>query len=72
MASWTKCWENLVRYQGGTIYLRAKVEGKPVRVSLQTDDLRIAKIKRDAKLEAKLEAMRVAVSLSRSHHHSLV
>jgi integrase len=51
MASWTKCGENLVRYQGGTIYLRAKVEGKPVRVSLQTDDLRIAKIKRDAKLE---------------------
>jgi integrase len=55
MSEWTKVGENLVRYQGGTIYLRAKVHGKVIRVSLETSDLRIAKIKRDDRL-SKLRA----------------
>jgi hypothetical protein len=48
---WKKIGENLVRHPGGQIYLRAKVNGKPVRKSLHTDDLRTAKRKRDAELE---------------------
>lgn len=51
MSDWQQVGENLVRHRGGTIYVRAKVMGKVKRVSLQTDDLRIAKIKRDAMLE---------------------
>lgn len=51
MGTWTQVAENLVRHQGGTIYLRAKVAGKVIRVSLDTKDLRIAKIKRDEELE---------------------
>ncbi|GAA5116988.1 site-specific integrase [Luteolibacter yonseiensis] len=47
MSDWTQVGENLVRHRAGTIYLRAKVEGKVKRVSLGTSDLRIAKIKRD-------------------------
>lgn len=39
--------ENLVRHRGGTYYLNAKVGGKKIRRSLETADLRIAKIKRD-------------------------
>lgn len=35
-----------VRHRSGTIYLRAKVADKIVRISLKTSDLRIAKIKR--------------------------
>src|SRR5687767_2992762 len=50
MSDWTQVGENLVRHVGGTIYLRAKVAGKVIRVSLQTSDLRIAKIKRDDRL----------------------
>jgi hypothetical protein len=50
MGDWTKVGENLQRHVGGTIYLRAKVKGKVIRVSLGTKDLRIAKLKRDAKL----------------------
>lgn len=50
MATWKKVGEHLVRHSGGTIYLRARVDGKPIRVSLGTDDLRIAKIARDARL----------------------
>lgn len=49
---WTQVGENLVRHRGGTIYLRAKVAGKVVRFSLETSDLRIAKIKRDDHLQA--------------------
>ncbi|MCF7675352.1 MAG: site-specific integrase [Akkermansiaceae bacterium] len=49
--TWKQIGENLVRYRGGTIYLRAKVGGKVVRKSLGTADVRIAKIKRDAELE---------------------
>lgn len=50
MSDWQQVGENLVRHRGGTIYLRAKVAGKIKRISLQTTDLRIAKIKRDATL----------------------
>jgi len=50
---WVRVGENLVRHRAGTIYLRAKVPGKkgPLRISLETGDLRIAKIARDARLE---------------------
>lgn len=50
MATWQKVGENLVRHSGGVIYLRGRVNGKPIRVSLGTSDLRIAKIARDARL----------------------
>jgi integrase len=50
MSDWTQVGENLVRHKGGKIYLRAKVKGKVIRVSLETSDLRIAKIKRDDRL----------------------
>ncbi len=50
MSDWTQVGENLVRHRGGKIYLRAKVKGKVIRVSLGTSDLRIAKIKRDDRL----------------------
>jgi integrase len=52
MGKWTKAGENLVRHWAGTYYLRAKVAGKTKRISLQTDDLRVAKLKRDAQLDA--------------------
>lgn len=52
MTTWKKVGENLVRHSGGTIYLRGRVAGKPIRVSLGTNDLRIAKIARDARLFA--------------------
>ena len=50
MSNWTQVGENLVKHVGGTIYLRAKVKGKVIRLSLRTTDLRIAKIKRDDRL----------------------
>lgn len=56
MSDWKKVGENLVRHAGGTIYLRGRVGGKPIRVSLGTNDLRIAKIARDAKLDALRDA----------------
>ncbi len=46
----TQVEENLVRHVGGTIYLRTKVQGKVIRVSLETSDLRIAKNKRPDRL----------------------
>lgn len=49
--TWKKVGENLVRHSGGTIYLRGRVGGKPIRISLETEDLRIAKIARDATLD---------------------
>jgi integrase len=49
--TWTKAAENIVRHPSGTYYLRAKIDGKNVRKSLGTSDLRIAKKKRDARLE---------------------
>lgn len=52
MSDWKQVGENLVRHKAGTIYLRAKVAGKVQRRSLGTDDLRIAKIKRDEILAA--------------------
>lgn len=42
---------------GGIIYLRGRVAGKPIRVSLETSDLRIAVIKRDSRLNAMREAV---------------
>lgn len=51
MGDWTKVGENLVKHVGGTIYLRAKVKGKVIRVSLNTSDIRIAKIARDHRLQ---------------------
>jgi integrase len=56
VSDWKKVGENLVRHSGGTIYLRGRVGGKPIRVSLGTNDLRIAKIARDAKLDALRQA----------------
>lgn len=50
MGKWTQVGENLVKHQSGTIYLRAKVKGKVIRVSLEVTDLRIAKLKRDDRL----------------------
>lgn len=56
-ATWTKAGENLVRHSAGTYYLRAKVAGKPIRESLGVSDLKLAKIKRDARMtELKAEA----------------
>jgi hypothetical protein len=37
---WSNVGENPVRHPAGTIYLRAKVGGKKVRLSLDTSDLR--------------------------------
>ncbi|MBK1881007.1 site-specific integrase [Luteolibacter pohnpeiensis] len=39
--------ENLIRHRSGTYYLNAKISGKKVRVSLKTDNLKLAKIARD-------------------------
>lgn len=50
MGDWQQVGENLVRHRSGKVYLRAKVDGKIKRVSLKTNDLRIAKIKRDSML----------------------
>ena len=48
----TKAAEHRVKHSTGKLYLHAKVAGKHVRISLSTSDLRIAKLRRDAKLEA--------------------
>lgn len=50
MGDWQQAAENIVKHANGTYYLRAKVLGKVIRVSLKTKDLRIAKIKRDDRL----------------------
>lgn len=65
METWKQVGENLVRYQGGTIYLRAKVAGKVIRVSLETTDLRTAKRKRDLKIEQ----LRKEADLSSNPHN---
>lgn len=55
--------ENLVRHRSGTIYLRAKVEGKVIRFTLETTNLRIAKLKRDdvlAGIRAAAEAQKAS------------
>lgn len=52
MGDWSQVGENLVKHSAGTYYLRAKVGGKVIRESLKTKDLRIAKLKRDARLQA--------------------
>lgn len=64
MSDWTQVGENLVKHVGGTVYLRAKVKGKVIKVSLQTNDLRIAKLKRDERLAGMRAA---AVSHAASH-----
>lgn len=51
MSDWKQAGENLVRHANGVYYLRAKVLGKVIRVSLKTSNLRIAKIKRDERLK---------------------
>lgn len=51
MTTWTNAGENLVRHSSGTIYLRVKVNGKTIRKSLKTTDLRSAKRKRNTELD---------------------
>lgn len=51
MSDWERAGENLVKHKNGTYYLRAKVAGKVVRVTLKTSSLKIAKIKRNDRLE---------------------
>lgn len=60
MGRWQQVGENLVRYQGGTIYLRARVAGKIKQVSLKTEDIRIAKLKRDQMLAGLRKAAKVS------------
>lgn len=48
---WKRAAENLIRHPGGTYYLHAKVNGRKIRKSLQTSDLKTAKRKRDEELE---------------------
>lgn len=48
---WKRAGENLIRHPGGTYYLHAKVNGRKVRKSLKTTDLKTAKRKRDEELE---------------------
>ena len=56
-SAWVKVAENIVRHEpSGTLYLRAKVGGKPIRRSLGVSALRPAKIKRDQML-SELRAM---------------
>lgn len=51
MGDWEKVRaENLIRHKNGTYYLRAKIAGKIIRRTLKTDQLRIAKMKRDSLL----------------------
>ena len=77
MSDWQQAGENIVRHANGTYYLRAKVLGKVIRVSLKTKDLRIAKIKRNDRLAGERAAavsrrpelvrtMREALSVLRS------
>jgi hypothetical protein len=63
---WVQVGENLVRHWSGTIYLRAKVADKIVRISLKTSDIRIAKIKRDDRLAS------LPVDTIRSERHSCI
>lgn len=56
MAQFVKCGENLVKHVGGGIYLSAKILGKKIRRSLQTNDLRVAKLKRDQLLNTMRKA----------------
>jgi hypothetical protein len=48
---WTKVGEDLVRRHGGKLYLRAKIGSKCVRLSLKRSALRVALIRRNAKLD---------------------
>lgn len=43
--------ENLVRHRSGTYFLQAKINGKKIRRSLKTDNLRQAKVSRDTELK---------------------
>ncbi|HVJ45990.1 MAG TPA: hypothetical protein VM511_06345, partial [Luteolibacter sp.] len=43
--------DNLVRHRSGTYFLQAKLNGKKVRKSLKTDNLRQAKVNRDVEIE---------------------
>ena len=66
MSDWKQVGENLVRHKAGTIYLRAKVAGKVQRRSLGTDDLRVAKIKRDEILAGLRKQAEASSSKARS------
>jgi integrase len=66
MATWKKVGENLVRHQGGTIYLRAKVAGKIIRRSLDTEDLAAAKRKRDTEIERIRKQMATAAEAAKT------
>lgn len=56
MASKSPIWiavsaENLIRHRSGTYFLNAKINGNKVRKSLNTDNLRQAKVNRDVEIE---------------------
>jgi len=53
---WEQAAENIVKHANGTYYLRAKVLGKVIRVSLKTKNLKIAKIKRNDRLASERSA----------------
>ena len=50
MSDWKRVGENLVRHSAGTYYIRCKVAGKVIRESLETTELRTAKMKRETRL----------------------
>ncbi len=56
MGTWSQVADNLVRHKAGEIYLRAWVAGKEIRESLGTPSLRIAKLKRNERLDELREA----------------
>lgn len=64
--AWIKVGENLVRYNGGTIYLRAKIAGKIERLSLKTSDLKLAKLRRGPKLAELRRLAAAPAGLSRT------
>ena len=57
---WESVAENLVKHTNGTYYVRAKVDGKQIRLSLKTKNLRVAKVKREAELTKARESARAA------------
>lgn len=53
--------ENIVRHRSGKYYLNAKVRGRKIRQSLGTENLQVAKIKRD-ELLAEMRAMEASAA----------
>lgn len=66
MGDFEKVGENLVRHENGVYYLRAKVAGKTIRVSLKTDVMKIAKIKRNARLSSERSQAAAAKGTSKT------